>query len=199
MKQSGTALSFPDARIMVYAAPKAACTSVKKTLASAYMEPFDKTARDALHRLKRNERCLDYFRIAFCRNPMEKIRSIYAEKLVQRKAVKPLLRDLGFYKEMPFADYINLVVSITDEKAEKHLKSQHLLLFRDGPPDLLIRFEDLTKGWKRVQKIFKDRCSRNIPDLMWENKTTAEKPALTDQMKTAIAHRYKQDIQMLGY
>jgi len=198
MKTSGTPISFPDAKIMVYAAPKAACTSIKLTLASSYAAPGE-TDRESLHRLKRNERGPDYLRIAFCRDPIEKIRSIYVEKLVQRKAVKPALQALGFYKNMPVPEYVDLVVSISDEQAEKHLRSQYLFLYRDGPPDVLIKFEHLSDEWKRVKKIFKQRGGKQICDLMRLNVSLTAKPHLTEQMKASIAGRYRQDIASMGY
>ena len=61
MTQSGTSLSFPDARILVFAAPKAACTSVKRTLAWSYAEPGE-TAREALHKIKRDEKNPDFLK-----------------------------------------------------------------------------------------------------------------------------------------
>jgi hypothetical protein len=107
--------------------------------------------------------------------------------------------DLGFYKGMPFKEYINLVVATSDEKAEKHLKSQYLLLFCDGPPDILIRFEELDIGWREVQRIFKARGGKTILPLMRLNITTVKKPILTKDMKKLIAERYKKDFELLGY
>ena len=206
MKASGTALSFPDAKIMVYAAPKAACTSIKRTLAASYAgvggiisKESLKRVRESLHDLKRNERHSDYLKIAFCRDPFEKIRSIYAEKLIQRKSVSPLRAELGFYKNMPFDEYIALVANTPDEMAEKHLKSQHLFLFRDGPPDMLIRFENLSHAWGMIQKTFKARGGKTILDLKRFNVSKVAKPELTGHLRALIAERYRQDIEMLGY
>lgn len=205
VKPSGVPLVFPDARISVYAAPKAACTSIKRTLASSYIDGSE-TERESLYALKRHraetssESGKGFLKIGFCRNPYDKILSIYTEKLIKRKTVKPLLVGLGFYKKMPFDKYIKLVTHTPDTLAEKHLKSQHFFLFRDGPPDVLIKFEDLVEGWKLVQQLFVKRGGKKINELQRLNTSDGiVKPDLTIQMKKQLAKRYRDDFELLGY
>jgi hypothetical protein len=207
MVTSGTPLVFPDAEIIVYAAPKAACSSVKYTLAESYSEgsqkgkkAVKKARRLSLHKLKRNDKEYGYLKIGFCRDPHDKIVSIYVDKLMKRPRVKQQLVELGFYRNMPFGEYVALVASIPDERVEKHLRSQYLLLFRDGAPDVLVKFEDIEEGWKKVQRIFRERGGREIAPLMRLNTSDGiEKPVMTREMRKMISKRYETDIRLLGY
>jgi hypothetical protein len=211
-KFSGRApLVFPDVGVVIYAPPKAACSSIKQTMAETYKDKKRRriegsdgivrgARRQALHDLKRYKFDPSYMRIGFCRNPYSKVISIYRNKLIKAKTVKPKLTELGFYRKIPFNRFINLVASIPDDRAEKHLLSQWLFLFKHGPPDVLIKFEKLEEGWERVKDIFAERGRKGVLDLMRLNTSDGvRKPVLTPKMKKQIFERYKKDFELLGY
>lgn len=203
VKTSGSSgLTFPDAKIAIYPAPKAARTSILQTLAQAYQ--CDGMALHAvMHKHKWLKPGPEYYRIGICRNPWNKMVSIYRDKLFMRPRVKPLLLSLGFHHGMPFDEFIHLACSFPDHRTEKHFRSQHMTIYyRTGwLPNYLAKFETLDHDWTMIQRLFVERGGRKIPPLLRLNVVpkTVIIPTWTPKLVTAVASRYEQDIKLFGY
>lgn len=190
--------SFEDARITVYPCCKAARSSIMHALAESYSTP-QVSPKDVINGSKWTK--IGYLRIAFCRNPYDRTQSLYADKIIESRHFDRGMKKLGFYRGMPWQDFIEKVASIPDFMAEKHLKSQYLYIYKDGPPDYLFRFEALLEGWKELQRLFKERGDRDIISLPHRRKTRKEKhkPEWINDLRGLIAKRYETDFEVLGY
>ena len=200
-KSNGSSgLIFHDARLIIYPAPKAARTSIMRTLAGVYQER-DEHLKKAVGRLKFREACdvADYYIIGICRNPWVRLQSIYVEKMIERKRPRKALRDSGFYRHMPFPAFIRKACSMPDENTEKHLRSQYRTLYQCGRLDHIIKFECLEEGWLEIQKLFFERGGSIIPSLQKFNVTKTKKPKWKSQLIDIVAERYERDIQLFGY
>lgn len=200
MKPGGNIIYLDDARVAFYVVPKAACTSIKRLLAHNYMEGVDPSWKLALKRLRETTGDRkNYFKIAVCRNPWIRAQSTYVDKLVEN-IPKARLEAHGFYKGMLFDRFVCVLAGLKDtEHLDKHLKSQYLTIFRDGPPDFLGRVETLYRDWKTIRKIMIARGGRKLPKLEIMNATSFPKPEYTRDTFGMIAKRYAEDVKLLGY
>lgn len=197
----GNRLCFTDAKIALYVIPKAAITSIKRCVSICYMEDLGKKNwRGALHVLKHASYKDDYYKIAVVRNPWDRVASLYTNKIIDQKDVKPNLSKLELYHKMPFDEFIQKLCKHRDsERLDKHLKSQYLTVFRDGEPDFIARTETLKKDWKEIQKLFLKRGNKKINPLRRLNKSSPFKGQWTAELVDLIAERYETDIELLGY
>jgi hypothetical protein len=215
---SGNILFFDEERITIIVVPKAACTSLKQTLALSYNTKSHRemTAemKDSLPsglsdwkyslralRLAAPERTGEgWLKIAVVRNPWERARSMYTDKCRKRRQPNRRLRDLGFYKDMPFRRFCRLVHSIPDEHAEKHFRSQYLTTHLLGPPDMILTVEWLDNSWRIIQKLFAERGEQRLPDLPRYNDTdSVRRPKWDSETVGLLAERYATDIELLKY
>lgn len=197
----GNRLCFPDAKIALYVVPKAAITSIKRCVSACYINDFEKQNwRESLHILKHTQLKDDYYRIAVVRNPWDRIASLYTNKIIDQKSVKPSVAKLGIYSKMPFNAFIKQACShIDSDRLDKHFKSQYLTIFMDGNPDFLARTETLQKDWRMIQKLFLKRGNKKIQPLQRLNKSSPFKETWTRELVNIVAERYDTDIRLLGY
>lgn len=212
----GNIMHFDREKLTVIVVPKAACSSIKRTLARYY---DSETHREQVEQMKvelggshdrwryalralrvPSDERRSYFKIAIVRSPWARARSMYADKCIQRTRPNPRLRALGFFNKMPWRAFVKLIYRIRDEEAEKHIKSQYLTTHLLGPPDVLIRFEGLENGWRMIQGLFLERGGQSLPTLPLMNDTRRVlKPAWTQRLAALIAERYNEDVELLNY
>ena len=211
---------------------KVACTSVKTAILPLFdldPTPFEVTRGDGtrvrVHRLFNTsghqigkEQLLegldheyrDYFKFAFVRNPWDRLLSCYFDKVV-RKSVPPFLlesavsADVEFYANMPFAEFVEAVYQIPDEKANPHFRSQHLKVCGpDGEPmaDFVGRFENLREDFTRVT----EEIGAPGLELPERNRKSVSKRGsrhyrefYDERLKNLVHKRYEKDVETFGY
>lgn len=188
-----------DANIAIYPAPKAARTSIMNALGRSYKDlglNLRLTVKSLKSNNKNTESC---YKIGVCRNPWTRLQSLYVNKLVERSRPTKPFRDLGFYTNMPFSQFIHIICSLNDEESEKHTKSQYLTIYQAGNIDWLIKYENLFAEWRNFRKFVYFRSGRNILNLKRLNATKKSYPEWTSKLIDAVSKRYSIDIELFKY
>ena len=144
----------------------------------------------------------DYFRFGFVRNPLDRLLSCYAQKIVfyaREMGMPSLLWRYGntFDKDMSFAEFVNAVADIPDRIADIHFRSQHTFFYHRGRlmVDFVGHFERLDEDWSVVRE------KTGLPELPHHNKSrhVDYREAYTPELAAIAAERYKKDIELFGY
>lgn len=143
-----------------------------------------------------------FFSFGFVRNPLDRLYSCYAQKIVfygrMRNMPIEFWRYGGvFHRDMTFADFVEAVVNIPDRFADQHFRSQHTFLYHKGAKtvDFIGRFENLDQDWKALRQRF------DLPELGHENRSPHPhySKTYTPELARAAAERYSRDIALFGY
>ncbi len=152
----------------------------------------------------------DYFKFAFVRNPWDRLLSCYFDKVVRKKVPPKLLASavgagVEFYANMPFAEFVEAVHRIPDEKANPHFRSQHLTVCGpDGEPmpDFLGRFENLREDFDRVaQEIGEPGLELPERNRKYVSKRGSRhhRDFYDERLKSLVHERYAKDVETFGY
>lgn len=138
-----------------------------------------------------------YERIAFCRNPWDRLVSCWNDTCHRE----------GFWESIPmwkmrtgmsFEEFLFVACNQKDHEQNIHYRSLSALMCWNEKPafDLLVKFERLDDGWRKVQKKYP-----TLPSLTRTN-VTQHKPwqeYYTKKMFADVAYRYAADIIRFGY
>ena len=201
--------------------PKVACTSIKTALAEILGISLRATGGDP-HGVEwpTVERSSSHsgrffpglFTFAFVRNPWDRLVSCYRDKMrgevdgytywtIRPGVANCLARFDAFVPGMSFADFVAAVVSIRDEEADGHFRSQHTFV-TDGEGksgvDFLGRFERLAEDFRLVQECI--GLPRNeLPWLQKARNAARYTDFYTKETRHIAGERFRQDIDMFGY
>jgi hypothetical protein len=185
---------------------KVASSSVKRVIRKAIGRP--ETKPDRLDYVSRGEASKFSHRIGFCRHPLTRLESCYADKFgLRKKAGRPMLPDfvaMGFHYDMTFAAFVKRVCRIPDEQAlgdGGHFRSQVVDLTHDGAflPTLLCRFENLSGEWGRVQALVKQIGGPELSKLPHLRESDHSLAQWTEATREMAVERYRRDFEALGY
>lgn len=188
--------------------PKVANTSVKMALADAL--GID---RGYIHNPNRfeyvdTEEAKDFpQRIAFVRDPLDRLLSCYRDKVIGSPSARIVngLRAFGIQPNMPFLDFVETVAAIPDEKCggvAQHFRSQAYSLCYDDDsliPNVLVRFEELNKGWAAVQQLVQMLSDLQLPPLERHQVAAAPRPIYCGRARGFALQRYCDDVRLFGY
>lgn len=218
------------ARVIYFAVPKVANSSFKRVLAQA-IPGLPESRREkskgknntvfsdpAIRRWMRGEHVLlckhqlgsytNYLKLAFVRNPWDRLVSCYTQKIDEqsfddprKRGVTKSLVDAGLYHdEMSFGDFARAVCRIPDERANRHFRSQASFLV-DNRGNLLVdevrRFEELQEGFLYLKSLL-GRDDLELPHL----KRTARRDYreyYDEETAELVGHRYAADLSLFGY
>jgi hypothetical protein len=198
------AILVPELKLGFVPTPKVANRSMKIAIAShigmqwrgdIHHAPWHFTP---LALLKDN----DYFRFGFVRNPLDRLLSCYAQKIVyyeRELGMQPLLWRYGkaFDKDLSFAEFVEAVARIPDRVSDIHFRSQHTFLYHRGKlmVDFVGHFEQLEQDWNFLREKF------GLPELPHQNRSrhVDYREAYTPELAAIAAKRYKKDIELFGY
>lgn len=144
----------------------------------------------------------NYFRFGFVRNPLERLLSCYAQKIVyyeRELGMPPLFWRYGkaFHKNMTFGDFVAAVAEIPDRIADIHFRSQHTFFYHRGKlmVDFVGRYERIQQDWSSLGERF------GLPGLPHHNRSAHVdyREIYTPELARLAAHRYAKDIELFGY
>jgi hypothetical protein len=150
----------------------------------------------------------DYLKLAFVRNPWDRLVSCFVQKIGSRDVDDPLSRGTasalakaGLYAaDITFRDFAHAVSRIPDEKADRHFRSQSSFLSdRRGAllADEIRRFEELKEGFEYLVGLL-GRDDLELPHL----KKTVRKDYreyYDDETVEVVRRRYARDVALFGY
>ena len=218
-------ISVADYDLAYFSIPKAANTSVKAFIAQVHPDfdpnmtyrnihqqlPWDTLTKDQVVASAR-----DVLSFTVTRNPYTRLISTYNNKVCGRTLHVPFER-LGFTKDMPFMDFLELVDRIPDNKIDIHLKSQWALLSKSWHllPDLVVDMGELHKVQTVVRSVVeakggrldrdievsnRSKPSKGVEDLLSEStESTVDTKAKKYRFKEIVETRFRRDIEVFGY
>jgi hypothetical protein len=173
--------------------PKCACTSIKLALAAA-----DGIGEESIPRPHTSERwraCPGFFvpciTFTFVRNPLERLKSAWREKLQTGKARK-LGGQCPLPLDAPFSDFVAWVADQPTASLDKHWKPQSLLL-ANRRPSFIGRFEQLQEGWGHLV------AGYGLPILPHVNQSGDVPVPCDGPTRRLVARLYSRDFEEFGY
>ena len=142
-----------------------------------------------------------FFKFAFVRNPWSRLVSCYSDKFVGKaRGLRAFRGGPMIPKGLPFAEFVDVVCSIPDEKANLHFASQHQTLCDPNGkvlPDFVGRFENLGEDFRHVaEKI-------SVPDLdllhMHRSGSKSWREYYDKDLENLVRERYIRDIELFDY
>lgn len=204
--------------------PKVACSSIKTALAPLLGIDGEAQIREdgttAIHKaigqagetVAKSEFVQrdysDYFKFAFKRSPYDRVLSCYLQKCTPGTRGKPHParyttpegNEIGLYKGMSFAEFVEVISQIPDADADVHYRSQVVNLYRaDGVliPDYVGRFETLEQDFAHVMREI-GREAR-LPHLTRSPASAKQGEYYDDRLRVLVAERFAADFKLLGY
>lgn len=200
-------------RLVFMLIPKVANTSIKMAILNAFdihhKEPkalnhYMATCRSngsvfSLESKQQIAQYGDYLKIAFVRNPFDRIISCYKNKVLQTHHRS--FEKFGINHGDSLDRFIDIISNIDDSKAEQHFRSQHEELFINGYciPDYIGSFENINVGWKVTQFIVEEHCGLKLPDIPHVNQTDNMEIDVPLYLCEKIKQRYANDFEAFAY
>jgi hypothetical protein len=196
----GRVVVWDSHRLIYVRVPKSANSSIRKSITGGVESRVDLTRLDKLYP--------GYLTFSFVRNPWARMVSVYTEKIrvegtTEHKFVEGVHRgllemDTGFRVGMSFAEFVEMTCSFTDEKADKHLRSQCWFLVRNGVvvPNFIGRVETIEEDWQRLAKLadFNDSIGH------WNKSRHGHYTEFYDErLSRLVGDRYRDDVETFGY
>lgn len=207
-REKGRGVFLKLARIVVWEEYHAIYIRVPKVANTSIRHGFGKgrERRACIALLRR--RYPDHLSFSFVRNPWSRLVSTYRHKILAEKVTNRHYRDgvhkgfvrrgLPFRASMPFAEFAELTCSLSDAKAEKHLKSQSHFLVHRGllVPQFIGRFETIARDWGEL-------CGRlgACIELPHYNRSDGAPYGsyYTPRLVNLVGDRYHEDVVRFGY
>lgn len=207
-------------RAVYFPVPKAACSSIKKVCADLFDLSYDQgNMNDSVHDLdfpyaRRGDLLAGkydhYFRFAIVRNPWDRLYSCFCSKILSDPDMNAKGWTNGvhtgfyrcgsmFYAGMPFAEFVEAVFRIPDDRADEHFQSQWSLLSNARGtllPAYIGRFESIEASWREVCDHL--QIDIRLPRLMISQRSDYQE-AFDKRLSRLVAERYARDIECFGY
>ena len=146
---------------------------------------------EALARMSRQNglprRLYAYRHFAFVRNPYRRLVSLYFDNVK------------GFPERMTFERFIQRVCALGDMHCDRHIRSQHALLYRPAL-GFVGRVECLEEDMQRLASRFAlpDDCLRDFPHPR-KSPSPPYRDLYTPATRQLVAQRYARDLHLFGY
>jgi hypothetical protein len=200
--------------------PKVACSSIKVALSNLLQielngpskDPHQSRFPEAVPCLKSSLMFNGYFSFSFVRNPWGRLLSCYRDKVLfqaqgftnstQRSGVADCFAHYDQIRpKMTFLEFVEVVASIPDEKADAHFRSQFTFLSNASGEiavDFIGRFESLSTDLLEVQK--KARMPLfTLPMLQTTGTGTDYRTHYDSNTHLLVENRFAKDIELFGY
>lgn len=201
---TSTGIVVPELGMYFVPTPKVANRSIKAAVASVVRPDYrgDPHLAGWEYRPVSTLRRTGLHGFGFVRNPLDRLYSCYAQKIVLYARLRrmPIIfwrYGSTFRPDMTFEEFVHAVAGIPDRIADEHFRSQHRLLYFRGEPavDFIGRFETLARDWEVLRSRF------GLPALEHYNASPHKsyRDAYTPELARQAAARYKADIRLFGY
>lgn len=201
-------------KFIYFPIPKVACTSVKIALANVLdvklcPYPYIHESSFPIVKVNKPEKFKHYFKFCFVRNPWSRIFSCYREKIRNKDyngytfingVFNGFLRFKKFRGEMCFDEFVDVLRTIPDQKADPHFKSQHTFITNERNElivDFLGRFEYLGRDFSYICK----KIGLSNIEIPHVNKITCGeyRKYYTKRTCQIVRERYALDISVFNY
>jgi len=203
---SYTILPIHEHQLCFILHPKAANTSIKLMIrkAQGYTEINNRLLNWQWDFLRPCEIPQDYYTVTVVRNPIERVKSLYADKFGHPGKVAKYLKEIGYRADMGFENYITLLCNQSDRVIEKHLRQQTFSLYCDGKcvADKIYKLE--TIDWAKFKLDIFEKTGFELCDIEYENPSDKQTKAqvenlITPEIRQRLEIRYKDDLELLEY
>ncbi|MEL7356075.1 MAG: sulfotransferase family protein [Cyanobacteria bacterium J06560_6] len=218
LKKEKWIIKLSELNAIYIAVPKVACSSIKRAIATSLNVEIPDSGR-AIHRaeflLMDKDSMISqkgYFKFGFVRNPWDRLVSCYSDKIVNDENFSNDRYDKGiprafhrykvFKANMPFRDFLEAVVDIPDDDADRHWRSQYTFLSdqnRNLVPDYIGRFENLEEDFSHVFKELGNSDIRLPHSNKSKRNSIGYRDYFTDDMLSIFEKRYAKDIEVFNY
>ena len=146
----------------------------------------------------------EYFIASMVRNPLARLYSCYADKVVnyREKGKKNILSFYGIHLDMSFDDFVHRIAEIPDPQSNTHFRSMHPFLMHNGEmiPHKVLRLEQIDSQWPEMQNQFpglSDLPAINVATSVSNKKIY--RSVYTRELAEIAYKRYFDDINIFGY
>jgi len=190
--------------------PKVACTSLKLFCADLLNLPeqkewtvhtevaFPYVKVDSLNEYE------DYSKFAFVRNPLDRIRSFYINKVCAQQPRLELEKygENYFYRNMPFEEFIPKICSIGDSEADSHFMQQSSILSDSNGnllPDYLFKMEDIDLNMRNLSSLLGFDKEIRLSRVNYSKKSVVDRISFTNELVDIVGERYSKDFELFNY
>lgn len=224
-------------RFIYFVIPKAACSSVKVALAPLFgidvsgvsessqgetedihtryqREGYEITKTQLMRRFE-GSYYSDYFKFAIVRNPFDRLRSCWREKLSRPNSPGFLRMDyeavegppVRFWHGMPFLEFVEAAYRIPEEDANLHFASQHEVLCKSSArylwdqemmPDFVGRFENLREDFAHIAEGV-GLEDYELPHMLKTSSSSRYRDDYDERAARQAIRRYARDVALLDY
>ena len=194
------AIQLEGIKLIYIPIPKAANRSVKTALAKKVDKHYSISAHKAnwdfisLSKVDSSQ----HFSFSFVRNPLNRLLSCYLQKVKMKHFFKNFWKYGNLVNaNMSFEDFVDFVINTPDYLADRHFKSQHLFLQKDGKiiVDFIGKVENMVEDWKFLSSEF------DLPPIPHLNKSNQGhfNEYYTQKLAVRVAKHYTKDIELFKY
>lgn len=165
------------------------------------LNPFDKK-HSGFYTLKSfKKKWPDLYLFAFVRNPLSRLYSSYANKVLDAKklGIKNQFKEFGVTFDTTFDEFVRIVADLPDHLSDRHFRSQSWFVSLDGVLvlDYMGKLESFNEDWEVLREKF------DFPELPHKNTSSLGKVSFRDhytkETYSLALERYRDDIELLGY
>ena len=147
------------------------------------------------------EKWADAYIFAFVRNPLDRLYSCYANKVLDIQGSGELnpFRHFGVSNESSFEDFVKIIIDVPDSEADRHFRTQKWFLSDDDQliTNYIGKIENLQEDWQVLVERF------SLQPLPHKNKSSLQKTLYsqfyTPETWNLALKRYACDIELFGY
>lgn len=187
---------IPDIDLIFMLIPKSATQSLR-SVADSFRLPYQFRSKKFVQVIADR-----YMKISIVRNPFERLVSCWKQKTIDKYHRTWEL--YGFKQGMPFSEFVSNLVNIPYSYADKHFRPMYMDLLDDDDnliPDIVLRFEELPKGWNELSEALEERRNFKMPLLPHKNGTLHKEywKYYDDRLIEMVSSYYERDLIHFGY
>lgn len=193
-----------DKKLVLFFIPKNANSSLRNAFYKVLYKKDIKKATEWASRSRTPPDRRGYLKIAFVRNPYDRLVSGYFQKIksAEKKNSVMLNSYSYFHERMSFKEFVRVISKVNDKRIDRHFRSQYTFITDSNGKffsKLLIgKFENLEEDFKKACKKLGEEPVK-LPRL---NKSKRDRDFMKyyDEETRRLAYRrYKKDFELFGY
>jgi len=182
--------------VVVMTVPKAAHSAIMLALARTFAPTEDPAT--AIKRWRSHGSVdvpQDYLSVGFCRDPLDRFRSCWQDKIATVRHVRPGLAMMGCRAGMVLDEFSDIVSNTEDRDLDRHLMPQHYKFFMNGRLRVQRLFHQgaMEIEWETFGWMVLTHCRRRLVDLERVNVSAPASYRWSERSKRSVRERYKID------